>query len=126
MPNKIEQTKKGLIEAMQKTLGNVTQSCKVVGIARSTFYEYYNSDKEFAKSCDDCENIALDFVESQLHKQIKEGTASSTIFYLKTKGRKRGYIERKEVIDNQVESSEFNYDAMPIELLKKLNEFRKS
>jgi len=44
----------------------------------------------------DIENIALDFAESQLHKQIKEGNSTSTIFYLKTKGKKRGYIERQE------------------------------
>jgi len=97
MANKIQQTKKALIEAMQKSLGNVTQSCKLVGVNRSTYYDYYNKDADFAQACDDCENIALDFVESQLHKQIKDGVPSSTIFYLKTKGKKRGYVERKEI-----------------------------
>ena len=43
------------------------------------------------------ENIALDFVESQLFKNIKEGKTSEMIFYLKTKGKKRGYIERQEI-----------------------------
>ena len=97
MATKTQQLKNSLIEAMQKTLGNVTQSCKLVGLSRKTYYDYYNSDKEFAAACDDCENIALDFVESQLHKQIKDGVPSSTIFYLKTKGKKRGYVERKEI-----------------------------
>lgn len=97
MANKIQQTKKALIEAMQKSLGNVTQSCKLVGVNRSTYYDYYNKDEDFARACDDCENIALDFVESQLHQQIKDGVPSSTIFYLKTKGKKRGYVERKEI-----------------------------
>ena len=41
--------------------------------------------------------MALDFAESQLHKQIQNGEVSSTIFYLKTKGKKRGYIERQEI-----------------------------
>ena len=97
MSNKTKHNKSALIEAMQRSLGNVTQSCKIVGLSRKTYYDYYNSDKEFAKACDDCENIALDFVESQLHKQIKDGVPSSTIFYLKTKGKKRGYVERKEI-----------------------------
>ncbi len=97
MSNKTKHNKSALIEAMQKSLGNVTQSCKIVGLSRKTYYDYYNSDKEFAEACDDCENIALDFVESQLHKQIKDGVPSSTIFYLKTKGKKRGYVERKEI-----------------------------
>lgn len=97
MSNKKQQTKKALVQAMAKTLGNVTASCKQVGVDRATYYRYYNEDDEFAAACDDCENIALDFVESQLHKQIKEGVPSSTIFYLKTKGKKRGYVERKEI-----------------------------
>ena len=56
-------------------------------------------DKEFSKAVKEIENVALDFAESQLHKQIKDGNASSTIFYLKTKGKKRGYIERVQTED---------------------------
>lgn len=97
MATKTLHTKKALIEAMQKSLGNVTQSCKIVGTSRDTYYSYYNSDPEFKKACNDCENIALDFVESQLHKQIKDGVPSSTIFYLKTKGKKRGFVEKQEI-----------------------------
>jgi hypothetical protein len=41
--------------------------------------------------------IALDFGESQLHSQIEKGNTSATIFFLKTKGKKRGYIERSEL-----------------------------
>ena len=43
------------------------------------------------------ENITLDFAESQLHNQIKSGNTSATIFYLKTKGKKRGYVEKSEL-----------------------------
>ena len=35
--------------------------------------------------------------ESQLHKQILDNSVPATIFYLKTKGKKRGYIERQEI-----------------------------
>ena len=38
-----------LVEALEKTLGVVTSACKVVGVARSTFYEWYNDDLEFKK-----------------------------------------------------------------------------
>ena len=34
---------------------------------------------------------------SQLHKQIKDGSTAATIFLLKTKGKKRGYVERQEI-----------------------------
>lgn len=91
-----EHIKKQLVEAMQKSLGVVTSACKLVDVSRTTFYEYYKKDKEFKKACDECGEIALDFAESQLHQQIKDKVPSSTIFYLKTKGKNRGYIERQE------------------------------
>ena len=43
-------------------------------------------------------NIVLDFAESQLHKQILDGSTTATIFLLKTKGKSRGYIERQEIV----------------------------
>jgi ACT domain-containing protein len=95
--NKIGQTKKAIIEALEKSLGVVTTACKQVGIARSTFYEYLKNDKDFENKVSDIQNIALDFAESQLHKQIQSGNTSATIFYLKTKGKNRGYVERQEI-----------------------------
>jgi hypothetical protein len=95
--NKIGQTKKAIIEALEKSLGVVTTACKQVGIARSTFYEYLKNDKDFENQVSDIQNIALDFAESQLHKQIQSGNTSATIFYLKTKGKNRGYVERQEI-----------------------------
>ncbi len=95
--NKSEHIKKGLIEALEKSLGVVTTACKQVGIGRTTFYNYYNEDKDFAKKVDEIENVALDFAESQLHKQIQDGSTAATIFLLKTRGKKRGYVERQEI-----------------------------
>ena len=95
--DKTEQHKKAIIEALEKSLGVVTTACKTVGIGRTTFYGWLKEDEEFAKQVDDIQNITLDFAESQLHKQIKDGNTTATIFYLKTKGKNRGYIERQEI-----------------------------
>lgn len=95
--NKSEHIKKGLLDALEKSLGVVTTACKQVGIGRTTFYNYYNEDKDFAKKVDEIENVALDFAESQLHKQIQDGSTAATIFLLKTRGKKRGYVERQEI-----------------------------
>jgi hypothetical protein len=94
--NRVQHHKKALIDALEKSLGIVTTACKTVGVDRTTFYNYYNKDAEFKAAVDDIENIALDFAESQLHKQIQKGEVSSTIFYLKTKGKNRGYIEKHQ------------------------------
>lgn len=95
--NKTAQHKKAIIEALEQSLGIVTSACKKVGVGRTTFYGWLNDDEEFAKQVKDIENIALDFAESQLHRQIGDGNTTATIFYLKTKGKKRGYIERQEI-----------------------------
>jgi hypothetical protein len=89
--------KKAMIEALEKSLGVVTTACKTVGISRQTHYEWYREDEAYKAEVDSIADIALDFAESQLHKQIQNGEVSSTIFYLKTKGKKRGYVERQEL-----------------------------
>ncbi len=105
MSTKTNILKNNLLEALEQSLGIVTTACKIVGCNRSTFYKYYNNDKEFRASVDELQNMTLDFVESQLHKQIKEGNTTATIFYLKTKGKKRGFVERQEIqMDGGIES----------------------
>jgi len=89
--------KKAMIEALEKSLGIVTTACKSVGISRETHYRWLREDEEYRKQVEDISDVALDFAESQLHKQIQNGEVSSTIFYLKTKGKKRGYIEKQEM-----------------------------
>ena len=104
--------KKNLLEALEKSLGIVTTACKIVGCARSTFYKYYKDDQDFRASVDELENLTLDFVESKLHKQIENDNTTATIFYLKTKGKKRGYVERKEVeMTAEVSTSKLSNEA---------------
>jgi hypothetical protein len=95
--NKKQQTKNALIEALTQTLGVVTTACKIVGINRTTFYEYIKEDEEFAQQVKDIQEVAVDFAETKLYEQIKDNNTTATIFYLKTKGKSRGYVERQEI-----------------------------
>lgn len=95
--NKTEQSKVKVLEALEKSLGIVTTACKIAQVSRTQFYQWVKDDEDFAAKVQDMENITLDFAESQLHKQIKDGSTSATIFYLKTKGKQRGYVERQEI-----------------------------
>lgn len=118
MATKTDILKNNLIEALEQSLGIVTTACKIVGCHRSTFYKFYNNDKKFRNNVDELQNMTLDFVESQLHKQIKEGNTTATIFYLKTKGKKRGFVERQEI---QMEGN-LNTSKLSNEALKKIDE----
>jgi len=96
--NKSEQLKKEqLLEALVKSLGIVSTACLNVGMSRTTYYKYYNEDEQFKGQVNDISDIAIDFAESKLFDLIKEGNITAVIFYLKTKGKKRGYIERQEI-----------------------------
>jgi hypothetical protein len=94
--NAIEQVKNNIVDAMIQSLGNVSEVCNKLNISRTTFYNYYNNDIEFKEQIDDIKNIALDFVESKLIGKIKDGDIVAILFYLKTQGKKRGYVERVE------------------------------
>lgn len=112
MATKSNILKGNLLEALEKSLGVVTTACKIVDCNRSTFYKYYNNDSNFRESVDELQNLTLDFAESQLHKQIKDGNTTATIFYLKTKGKRRGYIERKEVeVTAEISTSKLSTEA---------------
>jgi tRNA(Leu) C34 or U34 (ribose-2'-O)-methylase TrmL len=89
--------KEKMIQALELNLGNVTLSCKAMNISRDTHYRWMREDKEYRRAVKDMENAALDFAESQLLKQIAKGNPLSTIFFLKCKGKKRGYIEQNNL-----------------------------
>lgn len=112
MTNKSLQYKKELIAAMESCHGIVSDACKTVKVSRVTYYDYYKKDPEFKKAIDEIENTVLDFVEGKLFKLIDKGDVASTLFYLKTKGKGRGYIEKSE-IDHNV-----NIPALPSIILK--------
>jgi len=85
--------KANLLKALEDSLGIVAPACNAIGLHRSTFYDWYNSDLEFKTKVDELQELALDFAENSLMRQIKDDNTAATIFFLKTKGKKRGYVE---------------------------------
>lgn len=92
-----QERKQAVIEALQKSLGIVTTACINAGVSRSQFYEWLKNDKEFAMAVEDVEDLQLDFVEGKLLQNVKDNDTQSILFYLKTKGKRRGYTERTEI-----------------------------
>lgn len=108
--------KKRMLDALEKSLGIVTSAAKIADIHRSQHYEWINTDPAYKLAVDDLADMTLDFAESQLHRQIKEGNTTATIFYLKTKGKKRGYVERTEVVhETGIESAIIEWTPATIE-----------
>lgn len=89
--------KKDFIKAMGEVMGNITLACRAVGIKRQTYYNWIEKDEDFRKACDSINEESIDFVENKLFSRINDNDTTAIIFYLKTKGRSRGYIEKQEM-----------------------------
>jgi hypothetical protein len=90
---RVRATKRKLIKAMAANLKIVSKACRDVGVDRSVYYEYYKNDPEFARQIDELEEVVVDFYEAALAKQANEGNAASTMYFLKCRGKKRGYSD---------------------------------
>lgn len=95
--NRDAETKRNLLSALEKSLGIVSTACKMVGIRREHHYYLYKHDLEYKQAVDEIQNVALDFVETKLFENIDNNSDTSIIFYLKTRGKLRGYIEKQEI-----------------------------
>ena len=88
--------KENFLKALKANSGNIAKSCRSINISRQTYYRWIE-DKEFSQSCKDVEEGLLDFAESQLQELIKAKNPIAIFFYLKCKGKKRGFTEKQEV-----------------------------
>lgn len=108
--------KAAMLEALSKTLGLVTHACKIVGIDRSTHYDWLRNDEEYRQAVESTNDIVLDMAESSLFKQINQGNAAATIFFLKTRGKKRGYEQDEQLTIQPKHEIVLTYDAQTKEL----------
>lgn len=86
--------------AYENSLGVLKTACEISGMCRKTIWEWRKRYPEFDAACHECEETAIDFVESKMFKKIDrgdKGSESLMIFYLKTKGKHRGYVEKQEI-----------------------------
>lgn len=101
--------KKKMLEALEKSLGVVTQAAKLADLDRGAHYKWMNNDPDYAAAVLELENVSLDFSESKLFKEIEGGNITAIIFHLKCKGKKRGYIDHVE--NEQTQNPEKIYEA---------------
>ena len=114
--NKKEHIKKKLLlESLEKSLGIVSTACQKADVSRGSFYRWYNDDEDFKNKVDEIDNVKLDFVESQLFKNIQKEKERSIIFYLQHKGHKRGYIQKQNI---NLTSSDEEINKIEIEIVK--------
>lgn len=85
-----------IIQIYEKKGCNITATCTALGIARKTFYEWREKKKKLAEGLEAAEEAIIDFAESKLVEHINNDDVQALIFFLRTKGKKRGYVEKTE------------------------------
>lgn len=115
--------KESFLLAYQKSFGNITIACEAIGIGRRTYYDWLEADEEFKEKVQNTEpdERFIDMAENALQKKIIEGDTTAIIFTLKTKGKKRGYIERTEQTVVQKDSFKDVSDEELEKEIKRLN-----
>lgn len=102
--------KKIILNVLISSMGNKTIASKVLGFNSRKFYSIVQEDSYFSECVDEVYNILLDWTERNLFKLIKNGDRQCIMFYLKTKGKNRGYVERVETINQNIEPITINID----------------
>ena len=91
--------KKAFLMAYKNSFGNVSAAARMSKIDRRTFYNWRDEDNEFRTAIMNIEpeEEMLDMAEGKLYKKLVEEDMTAIIFTLKTKGQKRGFIEKQQL-----------------------------
>lgn len=94
-----------MLELLKENLGNVTKAADCFGISRRTHYLWCQHDPEYKKEADEIQEIVLDKCEQKLRDHIfDKDSVVALLYFLKTKGKVRGYGSDMHVEYNVDES----------------------
>lgn len=101
---KKKQRQELFLKHFRESHGIVSYACQKSWITRSCYYKWRELDQKFKEKAEEVEEETIDVVESKLLTAINNDDLTAIIFYLKTKGKKRGYVEK---VENDVNISPF-------------------
>lgn len=91
-----KERQKLFLKNLKEGQGIISYACDMTGISRACYYKWIDNDPKFKEIVEEINEGIIDRVESKLLNAINDDDLTAIIFYLKTKGKKRGYIERVE------------------------------
>jgi hypothetical protein len=100
---------KQIAEAISSSYGFNTQTAKMLGVSYEAFKKELRSNPKLQKVVERVEEENLDYAESKLRCLIDKENVPAILFYLKCKGKKRGFIEGNEGIQAPTKPILFKY-----------------
>lgn len=101
---KIEVTEEQFAEMLRKAGGFRTRVAKQLGVTVSAITHRIKRSKYLTDVCQTIDETVLDIAEAALLKAAQNGEPWAVTFILKCKGRKRGWIERQDMVFGSAES----------------------
>ncbi len=117
VPSKKKQaTAQRIVKAIEESHGLITTAAEKAGVDRRTVSRYIKEFPAVAEAVEDAQEKLYDTVESKLFEKIEAGDLTAIIFFLKTRCKHRGYIERQECTGKDGKELVFRitYDDPPI------------
>lgn len=108
---KIEQVQNAILKAN----GLISVAAKLLNCDNQTIYNYIKEFPQLKDTLQEARNKTLDLAENKLFELINEKDKTAIIFFLKTIGRSRGYIERFENVVSKGDN-EFDIPKTPKQL----------
>jgi hypothetical protein len=82
--DKLDSIKKGkFVDTYKATKGNISDSCRVAGISRQTYYDWLDKKDEFSRQIMEAEMELNDDIRDVLISKAGGGDMTAVIFYLK-------------------------------------------
>ena len=94
--NRLSKNQRDFLKALDASFGNISAACKKTNLNRATYYKWMKNSPKFVEEVETVNEGLIDFAETKLHQNIMDGKEASIFFFLKTKGKKRGYVETVE------------------------------
>jgi len=86
-----------LARELHRYKGKVASAAKALKITKKTLEKYILKSKVLKDIVTQVVEEEIDLVEDKLDEQIEKGNMTAILFYLKCKGRERGWIEKTDV-----------------------------
>lgn len=91
--------------ALKLKAGNIAAAAREMGVSRSTLNRRIAGSPGLREFVYDAREELVDIAESALKREVLGGNITAIIFTLKTQGKQRGYVERVENINLNVDTA---------------------
>ena len=115
-----------MIRALNETRGMIYLAAERLGCEADTIYSYAKRYASVKEAITRHRGKTTDIAELKLYQAINDGSLPAIMFYLKTQGRDRGYVEKFDVsilVQQAAAKVAKEVDMTPQELLAEAESF---